>query len=89
MGCRTNPHWREDRDSNWGKFFDLEALRKVVPVMELDEFIKQRGTGAIVDDVLHMQSPARQPDQPFKWSPGATPAECNFGTYPGSYFPMI
>jgi hypothetical protein len=80
---RTNPHWREDRDSNWSKFFSLKSLRKVTPVIEFASFVKKRGSGAIIDDVLHLQNPKWGEGEPFVWDPSVKPIECDFGTYPG------
>eukprot|EP00042_Codosiga_hollandica_P044273 m.432655 g.432655 ORF g.432655 m.432655 type:complete len:405 (+) comp56752_c0_seq3:71-1285(+) len=83
----TNPHWREgDRDSNWSKFFDLSSLRKAVNCIELDDYIALKGTGAIIDEVMHLQHPYRAPGQEWKWVPQVTPEECNFGTYPGTQY---
>ncbi len=51
--------------------------------MELDDLIRQRGEGALVDDVIHAQSPKWGQGEPFEWNPSVTPTECDFGTYPG------
>ncbi|CAD5217269.1 unnamed protein product [Bursaphelenchus okinawaensis] len=50
-------HWRhkskEQPFYKWAEFFDLEAMNQFVPVMELEDFIKENGP--IADTVLYLQ----------------------------------
>ncbi|KAF6019994.1 POFUT2 [Bugula neritina] len=54
-----NFHWQSEIEQTkiaWSHFFDLESLRRHVPVIELTDWIKLVGVPSLIDDLYYLQN---------------------------------